>query len=79
MKFYGSMICSDCVYAAKRINQRNIDLEYVDVTDNIHNLKEFLRLRDSRPEFDDIKALGKVGIPCFLYDDGRIEFDVDML
>jgi Glutaredoxin-related protein len=42
------------------------------------NLKKFLKLRDNRPEFDEIKKAGKVGIPCIVINDGEeILFDVE--
>ena len=76
MKFYGSMICADTVYADKVLRSNNIDVEYIDITANIANMKEFIRLRDSRKEFDSEKENGYVGIPAFLKEDGSIEFDV---
>ncbi|MFS8541440.1 MAG: hypothetical protein LOD89_05050 [Tissierellales bacterium] len=40
------------------------------------NLKKFLKLRDTRKEFDEIKRLGRVGIPCIVINDGeKIIFD----
>lgn len=40
------------------------------------NLKKFLKLRDTRKEFDEIKRLGKIGIPCIVINDGeKIIFD----
>jgi len=38
-------------------------------------LKEFLKLRDENPLFDEIKREGKIGIPCIVWDDGSIHFD----
>lgn len=76
MKFYGSMICADTVYADKVLRSNNIDVEYIDITANIANMKEFIRLRDSKKEFDSAKENGYVGIPAFLKEDGSIEFDV---
>ena len=35
-------------------------------------IKEFLRLRDSSPVFDDARRHGRAGIPCFVLDDGRV-------
>lgn len=41
------------------------------------NLKKFLKYRDNRPEFDDIKKSGKVGLPCIVINDGeQIIFNV---
>ena len=32
-------------------------------------------LRDNRSEFDHSKEIGDVGIPCFVFEDGRISLD----
>ena len=36
------------------------------------NLKEFLHLRDTRKEFNEVKSLKYVGIPAILTDDNKI-------
>ncbi|MBQ1384875.1 MAG: hypothetical protein II499_08690 [Firmicutes bacterium] len=38
-------------------------------------LKRFLKLRDNRPEFDEIKAAGRVGVPCLEFD-GKLYFEL---
>lgn len=76
MKFYGTMLCKDTVYADKVLRKNGIDIEYVDITASMSNLKEFLALRDLRDEFKPIKESGKAGVPVFLLDDGKITFDV---
>lgn len=76
MKFYGTMMCKDTVYADKVLRKNGIDIEYIDITASMQNLKEFLKFRDSNKEFDSIKAEGKAGVPVFLLDDGSITFDV---
>ena len=41
-------------------------------------LKEFLKLRDTRPEFAERRAKGYVGVPGLLTDDDKILFDEDL-
>lgn len=76
MKFYGTMICPDTVYADKVLRKNGIDIEYIDITASTANLKEFLALRDSKDEFASKREAGKIGVPSFLLDDGSITFDV---
>lgn len=76
MKFYGTMLCPDTVHADKVLRKNGIDIEYIDITSSMKNMKEFLALRDSRSEFDTVKENGKAGVPAFLLDDGSVEFDV---
>lgn len=77
MKVYGAPICSDCVYSEKVLKKMNVQYKNINIIESISNMKEFLKLRDARSEFDSIKERGKVGIPAFVFTDGRIEFDIN--
>ena len=58
------------------LSQNNIKFSYVDITDNMYNLKLYLRYRDFRTEFDEIKKAGRVGIPMIVVNDGeKLIFD----
>ena len=48
-----------------------------DITGSMANLKEFLKLRDRLPLYEDARAEGFVGIPSFVKDDGTITRDVE--
>ncbi|NLW52168.1 MAG: glutaredoxin [Tissierellia bacterium] len=76
MIYYGTQICPDCVRATKILDKLKIEHKYVDITQNTNNMREFLKLRDTREEFKEIKELGLIGIPCFLMPDGSISFDL---
>ena len=76
MIYFGSQICSQCVSATKIIEKLNIEHIYVDITESTHNMRQFLKLRDTREEFNDVKSMGLIGIPCFLMPDGSISFDL---
>lgn len=66
MKVYGSDICIDC-RNFKRINaSRNLNLEFIDITQNTDNLRVFLQIRDSEPAFEEIRKNGGIGIPVFV-------------
>lgn len=79
MKVYGATICPDCVRAKKIMEEENIKHVYVDITEDTSKMKEFLKLRDTREEFKEIKEHGLIGIPAFAFEDGRVEFDLDIL
>lgn len=74
MKLYGSLLCPDCPPAIELLDSKNVDFEFINITDSIPNLKEFLSLRDNREEFIPIKEGGYVGIPCLLTDNDEILF-----
>jgi len=42
-----------------------------DITTGMGPLKQFLKYRDTRPEFEDIKAAGRVGLPCLVINKGE--------
>lgn len=79
MKLYGSVLCPDCVDAFEILKEKDIAYDYVDINESMQTLKEFLKLRDNRDEFKEVREKANVGIPCFLLDDGSITFDVDDL
>ena len=77
MKVYGSDICGDCREFKALMQQRGFEVDYVDITENVLNLKGFLKLRDTDAAFDAPKAHGGIGIPAFVNDDGGVTLDVN--
>lgn len=53
------------------LSNNEINFEFIDITDSMRNLKIYLKLRDSRPEFEEIKRGGRVGIPFIMIDNGE--------
>ena len=70
--------CPDCAQI-KKIAEIDSRFQIIDIGEHVRNLKEFLRLRDSHSEFDEIKKSSYVGIPCFLMEDGSIQFEMEEL
>lgn len=71
LKIYGSMLCPDCVQCREDLDGAGVLYEYLDFSENLKNLKEFLILREG-PLFDEIRMDGKIGIPCILRQDGSV-------
>ena len=71
-KVYGSMLCPDCVEAKEYFEKVNYKYEFINITESMKNLKEFLALRDNRKEFEEVKKLGYIGSPAILTDDNKI-------
>lgn len=74
VKVYVMETCPDCT-RVKQVAAGNPDFQIIDIGEHIRNLKEFLRLRDTRSEFDDARRGGYAGIPAFLMPDGTVTFD----
>lgn len=75
IKIYGSMLCPDCVECRKELDQAGIAYEYLDFSESLKNLKEFLMLRDKEEIFREVREAGKIGIPCILREDGTLTLD----
>ena len=58
------------------LSSNGIKFAYMDITEGLFNLKTYLKLRDTRPEFDEIKKIGTVGIPFIMINNGeKLIFD----
>lgn len=77
MKVYGTSICIDCRNYRHIQESRGFEAEYIDITENTANLKEFLMIRDKAPLFAPARERGGIGIPLFVKDDGEMTFDID--
>ena len=75
-KVYVMSSCPDCLEVKARLSG-NPDFEIIDIGEHVRKLKEFIRLRDTSPAFDSVKADGSIGIPCFVAEDGQISFDTE--
>ncbi len=75
-KVYVMATCPDCTQVKTQLAD-NPRYELIDIGEHVRNLKEFLKLRDNNPAFNEAKKHGWIGIPCFLLDDGTIRFSMD--
>lgn len=71
IKMYVMHTCPDCEYVEKQV-ENNPEFEVIDIGKHAKNLKEFVRLRDANPAFDEAKAVGDIGIPCYVLEDGTV-------
>ena len=78
MIIYGTHRCPDCEKAERVLKAKGIAYEYVNIFGSTKGMKEFLKLRDNRREFDTIKEAGSIGVPCFYFpEEDRIEFNLE--
>lgn len=74
--FYGAEICGDCRDALALFQEKGFTgYEYVDITASTDNLRAFLKLRDTRKELFEVGEEGRIGIPCFVREDGSLTLD----
>ncbi len=75
LKIYGSEMCPDCVACKYNFDKYKIEYEFLDINKNLRILKEFLKLRDSLHVFDRLKAIGDIGLPAIVKEDGEVFTD----
>ena len=75
LKIYGSMLCPDCVACCKALDAAGIGYTFFDFADDLRNLKEFLKLRDTWDAFEDARLQGYIGIPCIVDEEGKVSLD----
>lgn len=71
---YGMSTCPDCAAVQRQISG-NERFRMVEIGEHVKKLKEYIRLRDRSPIFDELKKDGRIGIPCFLLEDGTITLE----
>ena len=71
---YVMQTCPDCAGIREQA-EGNPNFEVIDIGLHVRNLRQFIRLRDTHPAFDEAKASGNLGIPCFVLEDGTVTFE----
>lgn len=75
IRIYGMPTCPYCDFILEQIKEREDEFEYINIGEHIRYLSAFMRLRDNSPVFDHCKQIGDVGVPAFVFDDGRVSID----
>ena len=74
---YGSNECPGCQALKKELEEKNItEFEFKNITGSLPALKEFLKIRDTAPEYDAIRARNGVGIPLIVTPSGKRSFEL---
>ena len=68
---YLKKTCPYCAHVMKQVIG-NPHFKVIDIGEDVHDMKEFLKLRDNNPAFDEEKATGDVCIPCYVREDGSV-------
>ena len=72
---YGTDLCPDCVAAKKALEENGIEYKYINITESLGSMKQFLKLRDTRDEFKDIRGGGSIGIPVLVVSPTELTLD----
>jgi len=72
LKIYGSEMCPDCINCKNDLEKAGVKYVYLNISENLLFLKQFLKLRDEKEVFAEVKATGKIGIPCVVDETGKV-------
>ena len=75
----GSNLCSDTMGAVEKLKEAGIQFEFHNISSDLANLKEYLELREKNDLYIPVKAEGRLGIPCFIKEDGTKTFDLETI
>lgn len=76
IKVIGSHCCPDTLYALHKLAEAGAAIDFVDILASHADLKQYLALRDSDPLYKDIRGTERLGIPCFIKEDGSKTLDL---
>ena len=79
LKIYGTLLCPDCVRCKEELTAAGVAFEYLDFSESLAHLKEFLKIRDSHEIFHEVRRNGSIGIPCILKEDGEVTLSWEAL
>lgn len=66
---YGSQHWPGCAPVKEFLDKNNFKYTYVDITESMKNLKEFLKIRDTKDAYKGIRGRAIVGIPMLKIND----------
>lgn len=72
---YGTDLCPDCVAAKKALEENGIEYKYINITESLGSMKQFLKLRDTRDEFKNIRGGRSIGIPALVVSPTELTLD----
>ena len=75
----GSNLCSDTMGTVAKLKEEGMAFEFHNISANLDCLKEYLELREKSPLYAPVKAEGRIGIPCFIKEDGTETMDLDAI
>lgn len=73
----GSHLCPDTLYALCRLREKNMQIEFKDLSASLPDLKAYLALRETEAAYEAVRAAGGIGIPFFITEDGVKTMELD--
>lgn len=88
MKFtlVGSHLCPNTLYSIVKCKEAGVAFSFTDLSASLADLKTFLALHEhdevyaafrEQSEKDGYRESGKIGLPCFVFEDGTKTLDLE--
>ena len=71
IKVYGSHMCRESRQLQENLDANDIRYQFIDINENLRNLKRFLRMRDTLEIFENCRNIGDIGVPLLIPDNGE--------
>ncbi|GMQ63813.1 glutaredoxin [Vallitalea maricola] len=78
-KVIGSHLCPDTLWAINQLAEANIETDFKDILSCHADLKQYLKLRETSEAYAEIHGTDRLGLPCFICEDGTITFDIKIV
>lgn len=75
----GSNLCPDTIEALDELTAKNIIFEFLNISESLDSLKEFLYEREHNPIYEEVKKHQGIGIPFFILEDGTKTFSIETI
>lgn len=73
----GSHLCEDTVNTLKVLNEKGVEVEFFNLSEDLSALKKYLHYRETERMYDEVRKNGGIGIPLLILEDGLKTFDVN--
>lgn len=72
----GSHLCPDTLAALNKLSNAGADISFKDILSCHADLRAYLALRDTSDVYADIRGTDRLGVPCFVCEDGTVTLDI---
>lgn len=73
----GSHLCPDTLYALNRLSGAWAEIDFKDILSCHAVLQDYLEIRESSPLYEEIRGTRRLGIPCFVREDGTMTLNLN--
>lgn len=73
----GSHLCEDTRNALATLKEKNVEVEFFNLSQELSALKKYLQYRETESMYEEIRKNGGIGIPLLILEDGTKTFDIN--